>query len=96
VVFEATRTHDRDGPATFLAPFVGELQADAYASRIIWRISFVATRSAMPDGIMALSIVGLLPLVVVLAAIGSNTYWISVVLKLRELLGDERTETVAA
>jgi hypothetical protein len=50
----------------------------------------------MPDGIMALSIVGLLPLVVVLAAIGSNTYWISVVLKLRELPGDERTETVAA
>jgi phosphatidylglycerophosphate synthase len=58
-------------------------------SRIIWRISFVATRSAMPYGIFALSLVGLLPLVVVLAAIGSNTYWISLVLKLRHLLGDE-------
>ena len=30
-------------------------------SRIIWRISFVATRSAMPYGIMALSLAGLLP-----------------------------------
>jgi len=65
-------------------------------SRIIWRISFVATRSAMPYGIMALSLVGGLPLVVVLAAIGSNTYWISLVLKLRHLLADEQTETVAA
>ena len=56
-------------------------------SRIIWRISFVATRSAMPYGIMALSLVGGLPLVVVLAAIGANVYWISLVLKLRHLLG---------
>ena len=65
-------------------------------SRIIWRISFVATRSAMPYGIFALSIVGLLPLVVVLAAIGSNTYWISLVLKLRHLLGEAHTERLAA
>jgi phosphatidylglycerophosphate synthase len=65
-------------------------------SRIIWRISFVATRSAMPYGIMALSLVGLVPLVIVLAAIGSNTYWISLVLKLRHLLGRHQTETVAA
>jgi phosphatidylglycerophosphate synthase len=64
-------------------------------TRIIWRISFVATRSAMPYGIMALALVNLLPLVVVLAAIGSNTYWISLVLKLRHLLGRE-AETVAA
>jgi len=30
VVFDATRTHERDGPATFLADFRGKLQADAY------------------------------------------------------------------
>jgi transposase len=30
VVFDATPTHERDGPATFLASFVGDLQADAY------------------------------------------------------------------
>jgi phosphatidylglycerophosphate synthase len=64
-------------------------QEQTWWSRIIWRISFVATRSAMPYGIFALSLVGLLPLVVVLAAIGSNTYWISMVLKLRHLLGED-------
>jgi hypothetical protein len=30
----------------------------------------------------------MLPLVVVLSAIGSNVYWISLVLKLRHLLGE--------
>ena len=30
VVFDATPTHERDGPAAFLANFVGDLQADAY------------------------------------------------------------------
>jgi phosphatidylglycerophosphate synthase len=60
-------------------------------SRVIWRISFVATRSAMPYGIFALSLAGLLPLVVILAAIGSNTYWISMVLKLRHLLGEDES-----
>jgi phosphatidylglycerophosphate synthase len=59
-------------------------------SRIVWRISFVATRSAMPYGIMALALLGALPLVVVLAAIGANVYWISLVLKLRHLLGGDQ------
>ena len=31
VVFDATPTHERDGPEAFLAPFAGALQADAYA-----------------------------------------------------------------
>lgn len=65
-------------------------------TRITWRLSFVATRSAMPYGIMALSLVGLLPLVVALAAIGGNVYWISLVLKLRDLLGGRDAETAAA
>jgi transposase len=30
VVFDATRTHERDGPAAWLADFRGKLQADAY------------------------------------------------------------------
>ncbi|HET7696672.1 MAG TPA: lysylphosphatidylglycerol synthase domain-containing protein [Vicinamibacterales bacterium] len=70
-------------------------QEQTWWSRIIWRISFVATRSAMPYGIFAFSLAGLLPFVVVLAAIGSNTYWISMVLKLRHLLGED-SEAVAA
>lgn len=65
-------------------------------SRVIWRISVAATRAAMPYGIMALALLGLLPLVVVLAAVGSNTYWISLVLKLQHLLGDQDADTVAA
>jgi phosphatidylglycerophosphate synthase len=69
---------------------------ETWWSGIIWRLSFVATRSAMPYGIMALSLVGGLPLVVVLAAIGANTYWISLVLKLRHLLGSEDTAAAAA
>jgi hypothetical protein len=30
VVFDATATHERDGPEAFLASFAGDLQADAY------------------------------------------------------------------
>lgn len=65
-------------------------------SRVVWNLSYCATRSAMPYGIMALTVLGLVPLLVVLAAIGSNIYWISLVLKLKHLLGDAETETVAA
>jgi phosphatidylglycerophosphate synthase len=57
-------------------------------SRIVWRISFLATRSAMPYGIMAFALCFALPGIVVLAAIGSNIYWISLVLKFRHLLGE--------
>ncbi len=62
-------------------------------SRVIWRISFVATRSAMPYGIMAFSLLYLLPGIVILAAIGANIYWISLMLKLRHLMGTEETVT---
>jgi phosphatidylglycerophosphate synthase len=55
-------------------------------SRIVWRLSFTATRSAMPYGIFAFALANLLPGIVVLAALGSNVYWISLVVKLRSLL----------
>jgi phosphatidylglycerophosphate synthase len=65
-------------------------QADSTRwSRIVWRISFVATRSAMPYGIMAFSLAFALPGIVALAAIGANVYWISLVVKLRHLLGED-------
>jgi phosphatidylglycerophosphate synthase len=63
-------------------------------SYLIWRVSFVATRSAMPYGILVFALLDLLPGIVILAAVGCNIYWISLVLKLRHLLADE--ETVAA
>jgi phosphatidylglycerophosphate synthase len=65
-------------------------------TRIIWKISFVATRAAMPYGIMGFALLHILPGIVVLAAIGSNIYWVSLVLKLRDLLREEAEETVAA
>src|SRR6185503_17887486 len=58
-------------------------------SRLIWRVSFVATRAAMPYGIMAFALVGALPGIVLLAALGANIYWVSIVIKLRHLLGSE-------
>jgi phosphatidylglycerophosphate synthase len=63
-------------------------------SYLIWRVSFVATRSAMPYGIMLFALLDVLPGIVILAALGCNIYWLSLVLKLRHLLADE--ETVAA
>jgi phosphatidylglycerophosphate synthase len=62
-------------------------------SRVIWRISFTATRSAMPYGIMAFAVFDALPGIVVLAAIGANIYWVSLVLKLRHLLAAEEPIT---
>jgi phosphatidylglycerophosphate synthase len=64
-------------------------------TRISWSIGFIATRAAMPYGIMFLALVNFLPLVIVLAAIGSNAYWITLVMKLRDLMRDDE-ETVAA
>ena len=63
-------------------------------SRMVWKVSFVATRAAMPYGIMVLALLNALPLVVIIAAIGSNVYWISLVAKLRDLLRDEMELTL--
>ena len=62
-------------------------------TRIIWRLAFVCTRAAMPYVIMILALVNALPAVIVIAAIGANVYWVSLVLKLRDLLRDEETVT---
>jgi phosphatidylglycerophosphate synthase len=68
--------------------------APTFWSRIALRLSFVATRAAMPYGIMAFSLIHALPGIVVLAAIGANVYWISLAMKLPHLLGS--AEAVAA
>lgn len=65
-------------------------------SRVIWRLSFTATRSAMPYGILAFALLHALPGIVVLAAIGANVYWISLVVKLKHLLRDEGAGAVSA
>jgi hypothetical protein len=43
----------------------------------------------MPYGIMAFALCHALPGIVVLAAIGANVYWVSLILKLRHLLGSD-------
>jgi phosphatidylglycerophosphate synthase len=63
-------------------------------SRLLWRLAFTATRAAMPYGIFAFALVYALPAIVVLAAIGANVYWISLVVKLKDLIGED--EAVAA
>ena len=62
-------------------------------SRVIWRVSFVATRAAMPYGIMVFALLNILPGIIVLAAIGANIYWVSLAVKLRDLLRDDETVT---
>jgi hypothetical protein len=54
------------------------------SSQIVWRVSFVATR------------VYALPGVVVLAVLGANVYGISLVMKMRHLLGSSEAATAAA
>jgi phosphatidylglycerophosphate synthase len=65
-------------------------------SALAWRLSFTATRSAMPYGIFAFSLLYALPLIVVLAAIGSNVYWLSLVLKLKALIGGDAAVSAEA
>jgi phosphatidylglycerophosphate synthase len=59
-------------------------------TKVVWKVSFVCTRAAMPYGIMILAVLDQLPIVLILAALGANIYWISLVAKMRDLLRDER------
>jgi hypothetical protein len=63
-------------------------------SHIVWKLAFVATRAAMPYGIMCFALFHALPGIVFLAAVGANVYWISLVTKMRHLL--DSAEAVAA
>jgi hypothetical protein len=56
----------------------------------------VATRAAMPYGIMVFALFDLLPWIVLLAAFGANVYWICIILKLRHLLGGAEEQEAAA
>ena len=62
-------------------------------SSLILKLSFVATRAAMPYGILAFALLKLLPAIVVLAAIGANGYWISVASRLPRLLDEQLLST---
>jgi phosphatidylglycerophosphate synthase len=66
-------------------------KAHFYASGSKWawfvaKIAVSGTRSSMPYGILAFSVLGLLPVIVVLAMIGANAYWMSLLIKLPGLV----------
>jgi phosphatidylglycerophosphate synthase len=65
-------------------------------ARLIVNLSFVVTRAAMPYGIMAFALFNALPAIVVLAAIVANIYWVIVLVKLRDLLGDTGEQSLAS
>jgi hypothetical protein len=50
----------------------------------------------MPYGIFVFALVGLLPVIVVLAMIGANVYWVSLLFKLKGLLAGSMQPVVAA
>ena len=70
-----------------------QVRTDVLA-RLVWRVALVATRAAMPYGIIASSLLYDTAGIVVLPAIGANVYWISLLMKMRQLLG--RSEALAA
>ena len=65
-------------------------------TRITWKLMFIATRAAMPYGIMVFALCYLMPAIIVLAAICSNLYWVTLVMKLRDLLRGDEEEIAAA
>ena len=65
----------------------------SFWSRMVWKAAFICTRAAMPYGIMLLALLNAMPGVLILAAIGGNVYWLSLVAKLRDLMRDEETVT---
>jgi phosphatidylglycerophosphate synthase len=57
---------------------------------IVAKLSTCATRATMPYGILALALLNLLPVVLILAALGAQIYWISLAVQLRKLLAAGR------
>jgi phosphatidylglycerophosphate synthase len=55
-------------------------------ARVAARLSTVAMRATMPYGILGFALLGLLPAVLVLGAIGAQIYWISIAVELKRLL----------
>jgi phosphatidylglycerophosphate synthase len=64
-------------------------------ARIVAKLSTCATRATAPYGILVLAILGLVPVVLVLATIGAHVYWVSLAIELRRLLGRASTPTPA-
>jgi phosphatidylglycerophosphate synthase len=57
-------------------------------ARLAAKLAPCATRATMPYGIVMFAVLGLLPVVVVLATIGANLYWISLAREFRRMVND--------
>jgi phosphatidylglycerophosphate synthase len=55
-------------------------------AHLVAKLSTCATRATMPYGIAAFALLNLLPVVVVLATIGANVFWISLASQYRRLV----------
>ena len=78
----ALRRHATGGnPEALQQTTIGRFYAEgSWWTWLVARISFAATRATMPYGIAVLAILDAVPLVVLLACIGANVYWISLAL----------------
>jgi phosphatidylglycerophosphate synthase len=63
-------------------------------TRLLYRGSFLATRAAMPYGILALAVLNALPAALVIIAVGANVYWVALTLKLRALTINNPQSTI--
>jgi phosphatidylglycerophosphate synthase len=66
-------------------------KAHFYESKKKWawlvaKLAFCATRSTMPYGILAFALLGILPGIIVLAAIGATVYWVSLTIRMPHML----------
>jgi len=80
-----------DTPARFAGTVKGKFkEGGGKLTRLLAKLSNVATRAQMPYGITALALVGALPVVLILCVIGAHAYWMALAWKLRALIGEER------
>jgi phosphatidylglycerophosphate synthase len=61
---------------------------------LVAKLSNCATRATMPYGILALAAANLLPVLLVLGAIGTQIYWLSLTVELRRLLANQPADHV--
>jgi 1L-myo-inositol 1-phosphate cytidylyltransferase / CDP-L-myo-inositol myo-inositolphosphotransferase len=81
------RHRTTDGhPERLNATTKAQFEAGKPWARLVARLATCATRAVMPYGVMAFALLGLLPVVLVLATIGAHVYWISLAVKLPALL----------
>jgi phosphatidylglycerophosphate synthase len=65
-------------------------------TRWVATLSTCATRATMPYGIVGLAVLGLLPIVVILATIGAHVYWLSLAREFRGLIDTPAADLVSA